>query len=184
MAECPRPRYQSQRDGSRNQWFNCWVKVTSWLVDGATCGRKRPSTQKVRRAAGKPGRATGGQWDAVKVLRKMGLAKRARYYDDMPRRNLRKKLLRRTGNLVMLETDFENWIDPEERGDFYHSIGVIAGAGTGKRRGKVLVMDPYEREKRYKWRDVDDVIDAAMEYAREHADAKGTCDVLIVTPPR
>jgi len=141
------------------------------------------TTKQVREKARKPRLSTGGIADTIRVLKRVGLWKRGRYYEDMPRKNLRKKLLRRTGNLVMLETDFENWIDPEERGNFYHSIGILCGNGTGKNRGKVLVMDPYEREKKYKWRDVDDVVAAAMEYAREHGDAKGTCDVLIITRP-
>jgi len=178
-----RPKYQSQRDGTRCQFFNCWVKTTSMLVDAASAGKKVPSTQVVRRKAVKPKCTTGGIFDAIRVLTKMGLAKRARYVDDMPKAKLRSRLLKRSGKVVMLETDFEGWIDPGERGDFYHAIIVICGEGKGRQKGRVLVGDPYERDKKYKWRPVGAVISAAMEYAREHGDSQGTCDVLTVTPP-
>ena len=183
MAKRYKPRYQSQRDGSVNQWVNCWVKCTSMLVDAASHGRKRPSTRKVRAKAVKPTMATGGIADAVRVLQKMSLVRRLRYIDDMPKAELRQRLLARTGKVIMLETDFEHWIDAGERGVFYHSIVVICGEGKGKQQGRVLVGDPYERDKKYKWRPVSAVISAAMEYAREHGDKRGTCDVLIVTPP-
>ena len=74
----------------------------------------------------------------------------------------------------------DSW--PASNGDAYHSVGVICGQGTGQHKGKVRTMDPAEHA--YRWRDVDGVIAAAMEYNREHHETPGTIDVLIVLPPR
>jgi hypothetical protein len=122
----------------------------------------------------------GGFGDIMRGLMNMGLwTVRTRYRSDVPKEELRRILMARSGKLVILAVDLDSW--PEARGDAYHSVGVICGGGTGHLKGQVRTMDPIEHH--YNFRDVDGVIAAAMEYGREHHDVPGTLDFIIATPP-
>lgn len=184
----------TQRDDSECQWRNCWSSVGCWLAKAASAGKQGGSPTWFRQRCGKapkPGRECepGGLADMIRGLMAMGLWNRAKYHVDMPIADVRKLLLRRNGAHVALETDFEVWEDEKsvclagynDREDAYHSIGVVAGEGTGRHRGEVRVMQPLCRE--YKWVDVDEVLHAAARYNKEHAETRRTLDLIVVTPP-
>jgi hypothetical protein len=153
--------------------------VGAWLADGASGGKRDPEPTMFCRYASKSPCENGGIADMIRGLMHMGLWARCKSLENVDKFVLRKKLMARTGALVALEIDMDSW--PASTGSVYHSVGVICGQGTGPNKGKVKTMDPAEHA--YKWRDVDGVIAAAMEYNREHREVLGTIDALVVLPP-
>ena len=143
---------------------------------------RTPESEWFRRKAVKPACTPGGLADIQRGLANMDLwTSRTRYVHDMPRADFRRKLLARTGTLIAVETDFEDW-PGGQAGDFYHMLGVVCGEGTGAQRGKVKCMDPLASA--YHYRDVDDVIEVALDYNREHGEAPGTIDFISLIPPQ
>ena len=174
------PPHYTQRDDSVCWNKDCWATVGCWMTDGATGGARQPESEWFRRKAVKPACTTGGLSDIQRGLTNMGL--RSAYVHDMPRADFRRMLLARTGALIAVETAFDTYPTPQA-GDFYHMLGVVAGGGESMaHKGEVRAMDPLD--KRYRWIDVDAVIDVALAYNREHGEAPGTIDFLRVLPPK
>lgn len=178
-----RPAFTTQEDGSECQWRNCWAACGSMAVDAASGGKRTPTPTQVRRLARKADCLPGGIADIVRVLMALGLWHRAKYRADIPVAELRRMLLRRSGAVVMLETDFGSWPDEAKcnQTDALHSVIVICGNGTGDKRGKVMTGDPLCA--RWRWTDVDGVLNAARAYNAGHHETPGTIDALIVLPP-
>jgi hypothetical protein len=180
------PDHVTQADDSRCQWANCWASVGAWLAAGSSGGTRTPAPTFFRYRAAKGGNdcSTGGLADMIRGLTNMGLWGRAKYRSDVPVDEMREMLRRRSGALVALETDFGSYPDKDScQSGFagYHAIGVVAGAGTDKHRGEVRTMDPLCRD--YRWVDIDGVLASALEYNRDHQEAKGTLDCIVVLPP-
>ena len=173
-----------QMDGSQCEHVNCWAATGAFCVDAATAGARKPEPTFFRFKAGKggPDCQLGGIADVQRGLANFDLRSRMTYYADVPRAELRRKLLRRTGLVVVLECDFEAWppednCQPGFRG--YHTIAAICG-DEAAHRGEIRVADPLCR--RYRWVKADGVLDAAQEYSREHREG-ASIDALVVTPP-
>jgi hypothetical protein len=110
-----------------------------------------------------------------------------RVVDDLTRQELKARLLNANSErLWWLATDFEVWDDEasvcqadfNDRPDAYHAIGVVAGEGKARNKGKLRVLNPLCD--RLKWVPIDTVMDAAQRYAREHP---GRIDALSIKPP-
>ncbi len=185
------PKHVTQVDGSNSQWQNCWAAVGAWLTRGATRSKRRPTPTRFRRWAVKPPKTAGGLADIQRGLQAKRLWKHALLKSDIPRADLRERLLARSGRLYAAETDFEVYPDKDscqpgftEKENAYHMIGIVAGEGEGEHAGEVRVMDPLCR--RMRWVDVDGVVDAIVQYNDEHTgEKKGTADLIVLTvPPR
>lgn len=121
-------------------------------------------------------------------LGRKGLWKRGRYIQDVPKAKIRERLLEDSGKLYAFETDFEVWPDRDscspsfsDQKNAYHSIGVVAGEGTGQNKDKVRVMDPLCGK--IKWIGIDGVMASIMRYNAEHGESTGTADLIVLTPP-
>lgn len=184
------PAMVTQRDGSPCWTTQCWAAVGAWMTDGASHGRQTPTPTMFRIRAGKGGACyTGGLADWVRGLMAYGVWGRCKARYDVPSDEVRRLLLRRSGSLVALETDFEDWPessvcqpDFNDRANAYHGIGVVCGEGTGPHRGEVRVMQPLCTT--YRWVAIEEVMQAANTYNREHREVKGTLDLVVVTPPK
>lgn len=185
------PEFVPQMDGTRCEDSNCWSAVGCMAADAASGGERTPTPSQFRGLAGKAGARceTGGLSDIIRGLMNMGLwGRRTRYRVDVPKADVRAFLMRRSGNVVCMETDFQDW--PEvtvcqpsfnDKDNAYHSIAVICGEGTGDNRHKVRVGNSLCQ--RWRWVDVDEVIHAAVVYNDEHRETRGTIDLIVVTPP-
>ena len=182
------PEFVTQRDGSPCWTTQCWAAVGAWLTDGASRGRKSPTPTQFRIRAGKGGACQpGGMADWIRGLMAFEVWARGKARYDVPSEEVRRLLLQRSGKLMALETDFEDWPessvcqpDFNDRENAYHGIGVICGEGTGANKGKVRVMQPLCMG--YRWVLVSEVMQAANTYNREHREVPGTLDFVIVTP--
>jgi len=175
------PGHVTQLDGSECQWSNCWAAVGAWLCKGATRNDVDLTPPQFRKKAQVPECLPAGLGNIERGMRRAGAwGRNCRSLIDVPKADVRKRLLTRSGRLVALETDFEDWPRPTA-GDFYHMIGVVCGEGTKENRGKVRVMDPLEN--RIKWVGIDAVMQAANRYNNQHGEERGTLDLIVVTPP-
>jgi hypothetical protein len=181
------PEHVTQYDGSPCEHTNCWATCGAWSVAAITKSKQTPTPSWFRAKARAFGCRTGGLGDIVHGLTAMGLwSRHCRLVYDKKRADLRALLVKRTGNLVVVPTDFSKW--PEEKKctnsgfDGYHMVGVVCGVGAGENKGKVKTMDPMCG--RYKWVDVDAVLAAAIQYNNEHpGQPDGTIDFILVFPP-
>src|SRR3972149_10555086 len=147
------PEHGPQRDGSPCWTTQCWAAGGAWMTDGASGGRLTPTPTQSRSRAGKGARCQpGGMADWIRGLMAAGGWGRCKAPYDVPVDEVRRLLLRRSGALIALETDFEDWPeasvcqpDFNAREDAHHGIGVICGEGTGPHRGEVRVMQPLCR---------------------------------------
>ena len=190
------PKAVTQVDPSDPCWkVSCWAAVGAWLTRGATRGRRRTDPEWFRDRAGVDYCRPGGRDDVRNGLQNIFYRKRSawdwgngRVHNDLTRDQLRDRLERDSGRLFWLATDFEVWDDQQsvcqpgfndpQSGDAYHAIGVVAGMGTGKNRGKVRVLNPLCDS--IKWVPMATVIRAAGRYAQEHP---GLIDALSIAPP-
>ena len=190
------PRAFSQVDRSDPCWrTSCWAAVGAWLTNAATRGRRRPDMEWFRDRAGVSHCATGGLDDIRAGLQAIRYKQRTawewgagRVHRDLTGEELRDRLEKDTGRLFWLATEFDGWDDnaslcqpgynnPAD-GDSYHSIGVVAGLGTGPNKNKVRILNPLCQT--LKWVPVTTVVRAAVRYAKEH---QGLIDALSVLPP-
>lgn len=183
------PDFYTQRDGATCWTRNCWAAVGSILADASSGGRRTPSPTQFRAFARVPNCLPGGLADMMRGLMAMGLWGRCKLRNDVPKDELRAMLMRRSGAVVALETDFQDWPegtvcqpDFNDRPNAYHSIAVLCGGGTGRQQGCVRVGNPLCMD--WRWVDVDDVVHAVMVYNREHFETPGTADCIVVLPPQ
>lgn len=175
----------TQDDGSLCWRTNCGMAVGAWAADGASGGAKTPEPTYFRFVAGAGGddcRPTG-LGDVMHGLMRMGLWHRCKLLYDLTPAEFRTLITRRDGRHIVVPTDFEKWPDRKCQPGYegYHMVGIVAGNGTGSRRGTVLAMNPLC--KAYTWVDTPQVIAAALEYSIEHGDGR-TVDCIVVTPPK
>lgn len=190
------PRAFTQVDPSDPCWrTSCWAAVGAWLTNAATRGRRRPDMEWFRQKAGVYRCLPGGPDDVREGLEHIHFKKRTawdwgkgRSHGDITTEQLRDALSQRSGRLWWVATEFDGWDDKDSLcqpgynnpadGDSYHAIGVVAGLGTGKNKGKVRVLNPLCRV--LKWVPLHTVISAATRYDKEHP---GRINALSVLPP-
>ena len=177
------PEHYTQRDGSACWNSNCWATTGAWLADALSLGKTKLTPTQFRRKAAVPSCKPAGLGNIIHGLMKLHLwrASYCRSRDNVPKDKVRALLKKNTGKLVLLEVDFEDW-PTSQAGEFYHSIGVICGEGDGVNSGQVEVMEPLE--KRYKWIDIGEVMEAANRYNNKHGEPKATLDFIVITPPK
>lgn len=190
------PRAVTQVDPSDPCWkVSCWAAVGCWLVRGASRGRRKPDMEWFRDRAGVDYCRPGGRNDVRNGLQNIFYRKRSmwdwgdgRVHNDLGWGELHTRLTKDSGRLFWLATDFDVWTDQASvcqpgfndpaDGDSYHAIGVVAGMGTGKNKGKVRVLNPLCST--LKWVPINVVLNAALQYAKEHP---GRIDALSILPP-
>lgn len=189
------PRAVTQVDRSDPCWrVSCWAAVGCWLARAASRGRRTPDMEWFRDRAGVDVCRPGGRDDVRNGLLNIRYRQRSlwswgdgRLVDDLTRVELKVRLLNEdSGRLWWLATDFEVWDhepsvcqpDFNDRPDAYHAIGVVAGEGTGRNKGKLRVLNPLCST--LKWVPIKTVLDAAQRYAKEHP---GRIDALSIKPP-
>lgn len=189
------PRAVTQVDRTDPCWTtSCWAAVGSWQTQGATRGRRRPSLERFRKAAGVDLCRPGGPNDIRNGLKGIMYRGRSawdwgngRYADDIPLDRLEDQLANRESErLFWLATDFQVWDDEasvcqagfNDQADAYHAIGVVAGLGKRQNKDKVRVLNPLCD--RLKWVPLATVLRAVRRYDREHP---GGIDAISIKPP-
>ena len=157
---------------------NCWAAVGAYLVDSGTRGRKRPTPAQFRKKAGASTCRTGGLGDIIRGCKAYGV--KAKFLARRDRKELRWRFSSNKAEKVYaLAFDFDTWPDDKKCIQYqgYHAVAIIPG--TNKRKA-IRSSDPLCR--RLRWVRRGDVIDAAVEYAREHGHSK--VDLVQVLVPK
>lgn len=181
MPYTPRPQNQNGNWPARlpkrypYPHYDCWVRVASWTIDGATEGKMILSPWAIRELAGTYSGnpavdGPGGAEDVERAIRAAGIPYDAR---TMPVDEARRILSTRTpGQFLWLATDFASWPDNKRCGSDFrgrHAVGAIPGVTP---RGKVKVMNPLCNV--YRFVPLEAVLASMVRYGRDHGFRDGT----------